>query len=53
MKRIRNPYANTAKRKAALAWLASRGITQPRPLYPPVLAEPVTARRRVLLVGAR
>ena len=30
MKRTRNPYSNTAKRKAALAWMAARGITQPR-----------------------
>lgn len=33
-KRTRNPYGNTKKRKAALAWLAAKGITQPRPLYP-------------------
>lgn len=30
MKRTRNPYSNTKKRKEALAWLAARGITQPR-----------------------
>lgn len=34
MKRSRNPYNNTAKRKRALAWMAARGITQPRALYP-------------------
>ena len=26
----RNPYDNTSKRRAALAWMATRGITQPR-----------------------
>ena len=30
----RNPYGKTKRRKAALAWLAAHGITQPRPLYP-------------------
>lgn len=30
MKRTRNPYGNTAKRKKALAWMATNGITQPR-----------------------
>jgi len=30
----RNPYNNTKKRRAALAFLRSRGITQPRALYP-------------------
>lgn len=37
MKRSRSPYGNTAKRKRALAWMAERGITQPRALYPCVL----------------
>jgi len=32
--KTRNPYSNTKKRKAALAFLAERGITQPRALYP-------------------
>ena len=32
--RVRNPYGNTSKRKAALAWLAARGITQPRAVHP-------------------
>jgi hypothetical protein len=32
----RNPYGNTKRRKAALAWMAEQGITQPRPLYPTV-----------------
>ena len=37
MKASRNPYrAGSAKRKAALAWLAERGITQPRPVHRPV-----------------
>lgn len=54
MRTPRNPYrTGNAKRKAALAWLAERGITQPRPLYPPVLAEPVTTRRRLAVVGVR
>jgi hypothetical protein len=30
MKHSRNPYGNTKKRKAALAWMAARGIDQPR-----------------------
>ena len=34
MKTTRNPYSNTKKRKAALAFLATRGITQPRATYP-------------------
>lgn len=34
MKRRANPYGNTRKRKAALAFMAERGITQPRALYP-------------------
>lgn len=29
-----NPYSNTKKRKAALKWMATRGITQVRALYP-------------------
>ena len=33
MTKIRNPYHMTRKRKAALAFLASRGITDPKPLY--------------------
>jgi hypothetical protein len=33
MKKSRNPYGNTKKRKAALAFLADRGINQPRALY--------------------
>ena len=32
--KTRNPYANTKKRRAALAFLKSRNITQPRPIYP-------------------
>lgn len=36
MKRSRSPYGNTAKRKRALAWMAARGITQPRALYPAI-----------------
>lgn len=40
MKRRANPYGNTRKRKAALAWLAERGITQPRALYPQVRQPP-------------
>jgi hypothetical protein len=32
----RNPYGNTKRRKAAFAWMAAQGITQPRPLYPMV-----------------
>ena len=35
MKKSRNPYNNTRKRKAALAFLAARGITQVKPLYVP------------------
>lgn len=34
MKPFRNPYNMTRKRKAALAFLAARGITQVRALYP-------------------
>lgn len=30
MKRTRNPYSNTRKRMDALAWMAARGIDQPR-----------------------
>jgi hypothetical protein len=33
MKRQRNPYGNTKRRKAALAWMVARGITQPVSLY--------------------
>lgn len=34
MKQTRNPYGNTRKRKAALAYLKARNITQPRATYP-------------------
>jgi hypothetical protein len=30
MKKSRNPYGNTKRRKAALAWMATQGIDQPR-----------------------
>jgi hypothetical protein len=48
----RNPYGNTAKRKAALAYLAARGITQPRALYPvPAIAVPHPDRAAIALVA--
>ena len=47
MSKIRNPYSNTKKRKEALAWLAARGITQPRALYPTPLAVSDVALGRV------
>jgi hypothetical protein len=55
MKRSRNPYGNTKKRKAALAWMTDRGITQPRALYPQIrnAPEPVSAHKIVVLHGAR
>lgn len=55
MKHSRNPYNNTAKRKRALAWLAERGITQPRALYPQIrqAPEPVSAHKIVMVRGAR
>ena len=45
--KTRNPYANTKKRRAALAFLKSRNITQPRPIYP--VANGVRARAERLL----
>lgn len=55
MKRSRSPYGNTAKRKRALAWMAERGITQPRALYPQIRQppEPISAHRIVMVRGAR
>jgi hypothetical protein len=48
--KTRNPYNMTRKRKAALAWMAARGITQPRALYPNPLTLPTPARRKLVLV---
>jgi len=53
--KTRNPYGNTRKRRAALAFLKSKGITQPRALYPAarhvdVQAVKARARRSLVLV---
>jgi hypothetical protein len=55
VKRSRSPYGNTKKRKAALAWMAARGITQPRALYPQIrqAPEPVSAHKIVIVRDAR
>jgi hypothetical protein len=54
--KTRNPYGNTKKRKAALAWMAARGITQPRATYPAARFVDVTvtkarAARRLSIVS--
>jgi hypothetical protein len=46
-RKTRNPYGNTKKRKAALAWMLSKGITQPRPLWP-CLRAPTRAHQHTL-----
>jgi len=54
--KTRNPYGNTKKRRAALAFLAVRGIMQPRALYPAARhvdapALKVRAVRRLALIS--
>lgn len=57
MKHPRNPYANTKRRRAALAYLAARGLTQVRPVYPAYAEIEITrlpqrtAPRRLVLVS--
>jgi hypothetical protein len=53
--KTRNPYSNTKKRKAALAWMAARGITQPHALYPQIRhePEPVGVHKIAVVHGAR
>lgn len=56
MKRSRNPYADTKRRRAALAYLAARGLTQVRPVYPAyaeieITRLPQPATRRLVLVS--
>jgi hypothetical protein len=56
MKHSRNPYGKTRKRAAALAWLKSKGIDQPRALYPvrcTCKAEPRAAHRIAMVRNIR
>jgi hypothetical protein len=54
MKQSRNPYSNTKRRKAALAFLASKGITQPRGLYRTVITtSDIPLQPRAMLLPVR
>lgn len=46
MRKQTNPYGKTKKRKAALAWLAARGITDPKPIYVTIPALPAVTYRK-------
>ena len=50
--KTRNPYNMTRKRKAALAWMAARGITQPRALYPQIREAPDPINPQLLAYNA-